>query len=184
MPPQVEPFEEPEVDLHPKQFITWQAEGRELHLLDIRETHELSGGYPLGAQLIPMNELPQRLTELPRDIPIVVVCAAGVRSYSVAVWLREQGFGDAWSLETGVGGLFSLGHPVGFRNLQAPFPVGSRVHLLEGDAWQADTVEFSELQAGQWIFRARASSGPNIGRLSADLPISALRPANRGVPGG
>jgi rhodanese-related sulfurtransferase len=184
MPTPPEQPEEPEVDLDPRQFTAWQEQGRSLHLLDIREPHELSGGYPLGAQLIPMNEIPQRLQELPRNLPIVVVCAAGVRSYSVAIWLREQGFEEAWSLETGVGGLFSQGHPVGFRTMQAPFPVGSRVLLADGDAWVPATVEFAEQKEGQWWFRVRPSSGPKIGCLSDKLEISALRPVNRGAPAG
>lgn len=70
--------------------------------LDIREPYEVAGGYIEGSLLIPMNSVPARLAELPRDATLIVYCAAGVRSYGVTHWLREQGFPDTWSL---VGGM-------------------------------------------------------------------------------
>jgi rhodanese-related sulfurtransferase len=44
-----------------------------------------------------MDQVPRRLDELPRDRPILVVCAAGVRSRMVAAFLRAQGL-DAHNL--------------------------------------------------------------------------------------
>ncbi len=70
--------------------------------VDIREPYETAGGYIAGSLIIPMNTVPMRLAELPRDTTLIIYCAAGVRSYGVAHWLREQGYADTWSL---IGGM-------------------------------------------------------------------------------
>lgn len=70
-------------------------------LLDVREAHEWREVRIPAALHIPMNSVPDRLDELPRSRPLVVVCAHGSRSYGVAHYLREQGF-DASSLQGGI----------------------------------------------------------------------------------
>lgn len=70
--------------------------------LDIREPYEVAGGHVAGALIIPMNQVPVRLAEIPRDRTLIVYCAAGVRSYGVTHWLREQGYADTWSLAGGI----------------------------------------------------------------------------------
>lgn len=78
-------------------------------LLDIREPHELRQGHAQGALVLPMNTIPDRLHLLPRDRTIAVYCAAGVRSFGVAHYLREQGIVDSWSVPGGLGDLASEG---------------------------------------------------------------------------
>ena len=76
-------------------------------VVDVREPWETEICRIGGAQLIPMQSLPQRLQELPRDRTIAVVCHAGQRSYYAAAWLLAQGFEavsvaggvDAWAAE-------------------------------------------------------------------------------------
>jgi len=48
-----------------------------------------------------MNDVPQRLAELPQRDAIVVICAHGSRSYDVAGYLIEQGY-QASSLTGGI----------------------------------------------------------------------------------
>jgi rhodanese-related sulfurtransferase len=97
-------LERPAADLRAR-----AAAGEPLLLIDVREPHELRQGYPEGALLMPMNEVPQRLGELPRGGLLAVVCAAGARSWGVAGFLREQGFDGAWSVAGGVGDWASAG---------------------------------------------------------------------------
>ena len=62
-------------------------------ILDVREPHEAAiCGIP-GATLIPLGELPRRLHELDRDVPIVVYCKSGGRSAMAVRLLRESGLG-------------------------------------------------------------------------------------------
>lgn len=70
-------------------------------VLDIREPFEWRQMRMPGALHIPMNSLPDRLSDLPKDRPIVVMCAHGNRSYGVTAYLNEQGF-DAHNLTGGI----------------------------------------------------------------------------------
>jgi rhodanese-related sulfurtransferase len=70
-------------------------------LLDIREPYERRQAHIEDEAYIPMNSLPARLGELPRDGDIVVYCAHGNRSYAVSGWLIQQGF-RARSLRGGI----------------------------------------------------------------------------------
>ena len=74
----------------------------------MREPVEHATASISGAVLIPMREIPGRMTELDRDKEIVVFCHHGSRSAMVVEFLRRQGFArainlsggiDAWSLE-------------------------------------------------------------------------------------
>lgn len=109
-PPRQEP-EEPEppnLEVEGPELARWVAEGDVL-LLDVREQVEVEGGFAAGSWLLPMNQVPDRLAELPRSGRVVVICAAGARSYGVAHYLREQGFAEAWSLAGGVGAYLDAG---------------------------------------------------------------------------
>lgn len=71
-------------------------------LLDVREPWEYERCHIEGAVLLPMNTLPARLAELPRDRDIVVICHHGVRSYHVARFLDRHGFSRVINLAGGV----------------------------------------------------------------------------------
>ena len=44
---------------------------------------------------IPLDELRQRLSELPRNRKIITYCQSGQRSYNAARMLRQRGFNAA-----------------------------------------------------------------------------------------
>jgi rhodanese-related sulfurtransferase len=77
-------------------------EGRERYLfIDVRQTHEWAAGHVEGAVHIPLQELPQRHTELDRAATVVVTCQIGQRSALATAFLREKGY-DAHNLEGGL----------------------------------------------------------------------------------
>ncbi len=77
--------------------------GEELLLLDVRDDEDLAGSPGLhGAVHIPMGDVPGRTHELDPDAEIVVYCARGQRSASVAEYLRERDFENARSLSGGL----------------------------------------------------------------------------------
>ena len=69
-------------------------------LLDVREEEESRRGSIDGAINIPLDQLRQRLGELPRNRPIWVSCAGGHRSYYAVRILQQHGF-DASNLSGG-----------------------------------------------------------------------------------
>ena len=73
-------------------------------LLDCRTPEEHATAKIEGAMLLPMQELPERVSEIAawKDRPIIVHCHHGMRSLRVAKWLREQGFTLAQSMQGGI----------------------------------------------------------------------------------
>ena len=99
---QEEPEEEEfEVDVRPRHLHAWNDDGKGFQVLDIREPYELQQGHLPNSIFIPMNDVPNEYHHLSTRKPIVIVCAAGMRSWSVAQYLRNQGLDDVWSLENG-----------------------------------------------------------------------------------
>lgn len=77
--------------------------GEPVFVLDVREPHE----YPianLGAPLIPVGQIEQRMGELAdqKDAEIVVHCRSGARSQKAAVALKNAGFHNVSNLSGGI----------------------------------------------------------------------------------
>ncbi|WP_426453515.1 rhodanese-like domain-containing protein [Paenibacillus sp. S-38] len=77
-------------------------------ILDVREPYEWEYYHDERAVLMPMNTIPARLDELPRDRSIYVVCAHGVRSVNVCLYLRQQGFDNLVNVDGGMAAIASL----------------------------------------------------------------------------
>ena len=108
-----EPEELVDVEVNTEGLKGWVSSGEPFTLVDIREPHELRLGFARDALLLRMNDIPNRLDELPsKETRLVIYCAAGSRSFSVAHWLREQGWEDTWSLESGFYGVSEAGFEV------------------------------------------------------------------------
>ncbi len=75
----------------PEELKRRRTAGEDFTLLDVREPHEYQIAN-LGGQLIPLNDLPQRVGELDRNKEIVVHCKMGGRSQKAAEFLQQQGF--------------------------------------------------------------------------------------------
>ena len=72
-------------------------------LLDVREPWEFKTASLPESTLMPMGEVSSRAhQELDPDQPIVVLCHHGMRSLSVTMWLRNQGFEHVQSLAGGI----------------------------------------------------------------------------------
>jgi len=65
---------------------------KECEILDIRVEMETKIWQLNFGLKIPAPELPERLTELPKDKLIVVACPKSDRSNMTRVWLASQGF--------------------------------------------------------------------------------------------
>jgi rhodanese-related sulfurtransferase len=64
----------------------------EAFVLDVRSREEYEAGHVEGAYLIPVDELRDRLDEVPRDRPVLAYCKSGLRSYLATRILRQKGF--------------------------------------------------------------------------------------------
>jgi NADPH-dependent 2,4-dienoyl-CoA reductase/sulfur reductase-like enzyme/rhodanese-related sulfurtransferase len=61
-------------------------------LLDVRQPEESAEGTVPGAVMIPLGQLRDRLSELPRDRQIVTCCRVGLRGYLAERILKQHGF--------------------------------------------------------------------------------------------
>jgi adenylyltransferase/sulfurtransferase len=75
--------------------------GKEPFLLDVREPHEYQI-CNLGGYLIPLNDLPKRVSELDSSRDIVVHCKMGGRSAKAVDFLRQSGFTKVKNLTGGI----------------------------------------------------------------------------------
>ena len=82
------------------------------YLLDVRTPQEYSQGKLAGSVLIPVSEFERRISEVPRNRPIVVYCAVGSRSRSVANFLSQQGYKDVYNMTDGIVGWYRNGFPI------------------------------------------------------------------------
>lgn len=71
-------------------------------LLDVREPWEFQIGHIDDSLSMPMNTVPERLSELDTDRPIVCICHHGVRSLDVGLFLERNGFSRVINLSGGV----------------------------------------------------------------------------------
>ena len=71
-------------------------------IVDVREPWEHARCALPGALLIPMGQVPSRLTEIPRDRELILVCHHGVRSLQVAHFLERQGYQQLVNLTGGI----------------------------------------------------------------------------------
>ena len=80
-------------------------------LLDVRTQSEWDQIHVPNATLIPLDELPNRLTELPKDQEIVVMCRSGNRSQTGRDILRNAGFEQVTSMAGGINNWQASGYP-------------------------------------------------------------------------
>ncbi len=76
--------------------------GAEFKLIDVREPHEFEI-CNLKGELIPMNEVPEHLDKIPKDVPVVVHCRSGARSGRIIQYLeQEHGYTNLFNLKGGI----------------------------------------------------------------------------------
>ncbi len=66
------------------------ADGR-VPVIDVREPDEYESGHVPGAKLVPMGEVVERVAEIPKGVPVYVICQSGGRSLKAARWYRARG---------------------------------------------------------------------------------------------
>jgi rhodanese-related sulfurtransferase len=77
--------------------------GEKLTIIDVREPYEYEE-YNIGAQLIPLGEIPSKLDELAhlKNEEVIVHCRSGARSGNAKLFMIESGFTNVRNL---IGGM-------------------------------------------------------------------------------
>lgn len=78
----------------------WQT--KEAILIDIRTPGEYRAGHIPGVVNIPLDELEQRMMEIPKDKKVVLICRTGNRSAQGTKLLRSKGFTNVYNSTGGM----------------------------------------------------------------------------------
>ncbi len=71
-------------------------------LIDVRTPDEFSLGALKGAINIPLDDMRERIKEIPADKPVFLYCGVGLRGYLASNILRQNGFDDVRNLVGGI----------------------------------------------------------------------------------
>lgn len=97
----------PEIDLVALEALL----GADLVLIDVREDDEYTSGHVEGAQHVALTDVPDRLSEIPKDQTVYVICALGGRSARAVEFLRNNGV-DAINIAGGTNSWIESGRAV------------------------------------------------------------------------
>jgi rhodanese-related sulfurtransferase len=140
----------------------------DLFVLDVREPHEYQI-CNLGGHLIPLNDLPKRVSELDSSREIVVHCKMGGRSAKAVAFLQQAGFTKVHNLAGGINCLVRERRSEGAEVLKEQ----NQVRLVKDKAGVV-TIPASavtEISYGQDVHRR---VGAAIGLAVVSLGIGAL----------
>jgi UPF0176 protein len=92
----------------PAELKQWLDEGREITLLDTRNSYEVEVGTFAGAVTPPLDDFrsfPDVVAGLPEELkqrPVVTFCTGGIRCEKAAPWLELAGFQTVFQLDGGI----------------------------------------------------------------------------------
>jgi len=91
-----------------------EHEAGQVTMIDIREPLEHATGVAQGAQLLPMQQLNARLSEIPtsKDKPVYLICNTQNRSSATLTALRERGYSHVKYVQGGMSEWARRGWPM------------------------------------------------------------------------
>jgi len=92
----------PPMEIDVRSARAWLGSKNAPVVLDVREPFEVALCKLPGSLAIPLAQVPDNLSALPRDRPILVLCHHGSRSLSATKFLRAKGLNRSTSLRGGI----------------------------------------------------------------------------------
>jgi len=72
-------------------------------LIDVRTPAEVAKGMAAATAInIPLQEIPQRLSEFPKDKDLLIYCRSGKRSMAASKFLVENGYTRVFNIDGGI----------------------------------------------------------------------------------
>lgn len=98
-------------EVNPQETLNLVAEGSVF--IDVREPHEIDEvAYAIDNQLqIPLGDIPNRLSDIPKDKNLIIGCRSGGRSMNACQFLKMQGYDQVNNLEGGIMNWVDNGFP-------------------------------------------------------------------------
>lgn len=99
-------------DLDPSQASDELRADASLRILDVRTQPEYDAHHLASAELIPIQELQDRIAEIDTDASWLVLCEHGVRSHATCEFLSSLGFRDLRNVSGGMARWIGEGLPL------------------------------------------------------------------------
>ena len=94
-------FSAPDLEIEPERVAAWLAEGRDVQVVDVRETYEREAGHMDGSRHIELERLASQADTIDRERPVVFYCRLGARSAMAAQAFAGSGY-EAYSMRGGL----------------------------------------------------------------------------------
>ncbi|MFY9587038.1 MAG: molybdopterin-synthase adenylyltransferase MoeB [Actinomycetota bacterium] len=91
-----------QLSVTPRELAGMKERGEDVVLIDVREPHEWEIARIPEASLIPMAEVPSRISEIPQTGNVLVYCKVGARSAEVLKFLHQVGLTNTKHLAGGI----------------------------------------------------------------------------------
>jgi rhodanese-related sulfurtransferase len=92
--------------------VTQLINGRNATIVDIRSPEEFAKGSLPNAKNLPAEKIGERMRELKKDRPLIVVCPTGSTASRAAAQLRAGGFSEVYVLGGGLAAWREAGLPI------------------------------------------------------------------------
>ena len=92
--------------------VTQLINSKNATIVDIRAPEEFAKGSLPNARNVPADKIKDRVRELKKDKPLIVVCANGQAAGKAAALLRSNGFNDVFILGGGLAAWREAGLPI------------------------------------------------------------------------
>lgn len=107
LPKEIDPRRDTGTHVSPKIVHEWLKEGKDITIIDMRNTHEYAVGHFKGSidpGMTYFRDLPKVVHKLEhlKDKPVLPVCTGGIRCEKASAYLKSQGFKEVYQLEGGM----------------------------------------------------------------------------------
>ena len=130
-----------------------QADTTKVILVDVCTTDEYALGTIGGAVNIPLDDLRERMGEIPTDVPVWLFCGVGLRGYLASNILKANGYRDVRNL---IGGLKTYRAATAKLVAPADFDTAADSHSSEAAVHYNHSCETSVCEGGKTIVRVDA----------------------------
>jgi rhodanese-related sulfurtransferase len=94
------------------QTVNALRERDDVVLIDVREQFEYDEAHIPGVELIPLGDVPARISEIPTDKTVIMTCRSGNRSGQATDFLTQNGFDNVHNMAGGIVQWQAAGLPV------------------------------------------------------------------------
>ena len=130
-----------------------QADTTKVILVDVRTADEYALGTIGGAVNIPLDDLRERMGEIPTDVPVWLFCGVGLRGYLASNILKANGYRDVRNL---IGGLKTYRAATAKLVAPADFDTAADSHSSEAAVHYSHSCETSVYEGGKTVVRVDA----------------------------